>query len=66
MPTPELGCSRKQAARRYSQNEHSLTRKGKWKEFDAAVKEYADLGHSELVLEQDLRKAEAETLCMES
>ena len=60
IPTPELGCSREQAVRRFVQNERTLTRKGQWVRFNTAVKEYADLGHAERVPEGDLKKAESE------
>ena len=60
-PTPKLGFSRELASRRYMQNERSLTRKGQWNRFNTGVKEYADMGHSERVPEQDLKRAEAET-----
>ena len=43
------------------QNERSLTRKGQWNWFNTGVKEYSDMGHSERVPEQDLKRAEAET-----
>ena len=51
-----LGNSRSQAVRRYNTNKRSLQRKGKWKDFAKAVKEYAKLGHSELVPPSDLNK----------
>ena len=55
-PTPTLGSSRPQAMRRYLQNKSSLTRKGKWQDFDKAVKEYSVMGHAEPVPVQDLDK----------
>lgn len=48
-PAPQLGESRKIAEKRFLQNERALTRKGTWDAFNAAVKEYPDLGHAEEV-----------------
>ena len=55
-PAPELGNSREMAHKRFLQNERSLVNKGKWSAFSAAVQEYGDLGHSEVVPDTDLDK----------
>ena len=63
-PILSLGCSREQAARRYQQNERSLSRKGALPAFLAAVKDYAEQGHAEKVPAEDLRKPEVDTYYM--
>ena len=53
-----LGCSRKQAQRRYLCNERSLQSKGSWNQFSKEVQNYFDLGHAESVPQEDLPKPE--------
>ena len=59
-PAPQLGDSRKIAEKRFLQNERALTRKGTWDAFNAAVKEYPDLGHAEEVPTADRSKPPGE------
>lgn len=47
--TPILGDSKSSAVRRYLSLEHSLTSKGKSKEFHTVMEEYLKLSHAELV-----------------
>ena len=56
-----LGCSRDQAQRRHLQNQKSLTRKGKWTEFQEALDDYAIRKHSEVVPASDLLKPESDS-----
>ena len=56
MPTPVLGDSRKMAKSRLQQSRRSMKKKGKLAEFDAAVAEYAEMGHSERVPEEEVQK----------
>ena len=60
MDPPALGCSREHALRRHHQNSASLTRKGKFKEFQDALWDYARCDHAERVPQQDLLKPESE------
>ena len=60
MDPPALGCSRERALRRHHQNSASLTRKGKFKEFQDALWDYARRDHAERVPQQDLLKPESE------
>ena len=46
---PPLGESRNQALSRYISNERSILRRGVWKDFQAVVQTYMDLGHAEPV-----------------
>ena len=55
---PALGDCRSQALSRYISNERSILRRGIWKEFQAVVQSYLDLGHAELV-----PPGERETAC---
>lgn len=48
-PTPSLGASRTLAVRRSTQNEKTLTRKGRLSEFNTALEEYHHLDHAEEV-----------------
>ena len=48
-PTPVLGKSRSQTARRFSSNKKTLIRKGTWPAFESGVHEYLDIGHAEEV-----------------
>ena len=59
-PAPQLGDSRKIAEKRFLQNERALMRKGTWDAFNAAVKEYPDLGHAEEVPTADRSKPPGE------
>lgn len=56
-----LGCSRDQAQRRHLQNQKSLTRRGKWTEFQEALDDYAIRKHSERVPASDLLKPESDS-----
>ncbi len=60
-PTPNLGCSREQAIRRFIINECSLQRRGTWDEFQAVVQEYFTLGHTEKVPDNRLTVPESQT-----
>ena len=62
VPTPELGDSRRTAARRFIQNEKGLKRKGTWNQFHEGLQEYLELGHAELVPSADLGKEPRETI----
>ncbi len=46
---PEIGDSRSRAVQRFQQNEKSLRRKKKLKDFNLVLNEYLDLDHAELV-----------------
>ena len=50
---PALGDSRSQALSRYISNERSILRRGVWKDFQEVVQSYLDLGHAELVPQQE-------------
>ena len=52
--TLKLGESRSRALVRFQRNEASLLRKGTWTKFQAVVQEYLDLGHAQLVTQQEL------------
>ncbi len=54
---PKLGESRRQAVSRLLQNEKSLAKKGKLESFQAAVREYVDLGHAHRIPFQQLHPA---------
>ena len=56
-----LGCSQDQAQRRHLQNQKSLTRKGKWTEFQEALDDYAIRKYSEVVPASDLLKPESDS-----
>ena len=58
--TPLLGESKSSAVRRSLSLEHSLSSKGKSKEFHTVMEEYLKLGHAELVLVADLQKPDNE------
>ena len=60
MDPPALGCSSERALWRHHQNSASLTRKGKFKEFQDALWDYARRNHAERVPQQDLLKPESE------
>ena len=51
-----LGESRSQAVRRFMSLERSLNRRNQFKEFDAVMQEYFEMGHAEVVPEVDLEK----------
>ena len=51
---PALGDSRSQALSRFISNERSILRRGIWKEFQAVVQSYLDLGHAEPVPSAEL------------
>ncbi len=51
---PVLGESRQTAIRRFLSNESSLRRKGKLGDFEQVLQEYLDLGHAEVVPEDQL------------
>ncbi len=53
--SPSLGESRNMAAKRFLQNEKSLTRKDKLREFNIALTEYLTLDHAEKVPTSDLQ-----------
>ena len=61
VPTPELGQSRGAAQRRFLQNERSLAKKDQLQAFQAAVRDYEEQGHSEIVPVADLEKPPNET-----
>ena len=61
VPTPELGQSRGAAQRRFLQNERSLAKKDQLPAFQAAVRDYEERGHSEIVPAADLEKPPNET-----
>ena len=61
---PPLGASRPQAMRRFQQNWTSLTKRGRWEDFQRAVAEYGELGHAEPVPLQDLSKPPEESYYM--
>ena len=52
----QIGQSRSQAVRRFLSLERSLTAKGRFKELDAVMQEYLDLGHAEPVPSTDLER----------
>ncbi len=60
-PVPVLGESRRNAVRRYHQNERSLTKKGTWLNFHESVCEYVLLNHAEPVPPSDLKKPPSDT-----
>ncbi len=51
-----LGESRSQAVRRFFALERSLHTKRQFREFEAMMQEYLDMGHAELVPETDMYK----------
>lgn len=51
---PQLGKSRNLAVRRFEQNEKSLDRKGRAAEFNAALSEYVQLEHAEIVPDKEM------------
>ena len=55
-----IGKSRSQAVRRFLSLERSLNHKGQFRDFEAVMQEYLDLGHAEAVPSEDLDKAPAE------
>ena len=55
-----IGESRSQAVRRFLSLERSLNHKNKFKEFEAVMQEYFDLGHAETVPIEDMDKAPSE------
>ena len=57
---PAIGESRAQAVRRFVSLERSLTRRGRFTEFDAVMQEYLDLGHAEEVPSADMEKCPGE------
>ena len=56
--TPSLGSSRTQAVQRYLSYERAILKKKTWKQFQAVVQEYFDLGHAERVPETSLELSE--------
>jgi hypothetical protein len=56
-----IGESRSQAVRRFLSLERTLTAKGRFKELDAIMQEYLDLGHAEPISSTDLEKPIEET-----
>ena len=50
-----LGESRSRAMKRFLSNEKALVSKGKYAQFQAVVKEYLDLGHAQLLAEDDFK-----------
>ncbi len=52
---PPIGNSRKQAMSRLFSNEKSLSTKHKLEPFNAALREYIDLGHAHIIPEQELK-----------
>ena len=61
VPTLELGQSGGAAQRRFLQNERSLAKKDQQPAFQAAVRDYEEQGHSEIVPVADLEKPPNET-----
>ena len=59
---PQLGESRPISEQRFQQNERSLRRKGKLKEHEAQVRDYAERDHSEKVPIEDLARLSADKL----
>ncbi len=53
---PSLGSSRKMAVSRSIQNERSLKKKNKLKDFNCALSEYLTLEHAEVVSQDELHK----------
>ena len=58
---PELGCSKDQALRRHQENTLSLQRKGKLKEFQDALWDYARRHHAERIPPKELLLPENES-----
>ena len=56
-----IGESRSQAVRRFLSLERALTAKGRFKELNAVMQEYLDLGHAEPISSTDLEKPIEET-----
>ena len=56
--TPSLGSSRTQAVQRYLSNERAILKKQTWKQFQAVVQEYFDLGYAERVPKTSLELSE--------
>lgn len=59
-----LGESRKQAVNRYYSVKKSLLRKGRWQAYHAAVQNFLDEDHAELVPSKDLGKPVTDTYYM--
>ena len=54
-PVPVLGESRSLAVKRFQANKRSLEKKGTWPQFEAAVREYMELEHAELVPSEQVK-----------
>ena len=57
----ELDESRSQALKRFFQNERTLFRRDKLKDFNQVLEEYETMGHAEKVPQKDLSKPEQQT-----
>ena len=63
-PEPVLGESRGQALQKFHSNEKSILRKGTWGRFEEVVQQYIDLGHVQLVSEDEMATPPQETFYM--
>ena len=61
-----LGDSRARALKRFDSNEKSLIRRGDYDKFQLVVKEYLELGHAQLVSQQEMETPTTTSQCMGS